>query len=44
MVRDESVDAVVVTCVLCSVDDVVKVLSQAKRVLAPVSMTGPNLT
>jgi len=35
MVKDESMDAVVITLVLCSVRDVRKVLEQAKRVLVP---------
>lgn len=38
MVRSESIDAVVTTLVLCSVDDMAKVISQVKRVLVPVSM------
>lgn len=38
MVRSESVDAVVTTLVLCSVDDIAKVVSQIKRVLVPVSV------
>lgn len=37
MVESESVDAVVITLVLCSVKDVAKVVSQIKRVLVPVS-------
>lgn len=35
MVRSESIDAVVTTLVLCSVDDIAKVVSQIKRVLVP---------
>ncbi|XP_037773694.1 methyltransferase-like protein 7A [Penaeus monodon] len=35
MVESESVDAVVITLVLCSVKDVAKVVSQIKRVLVP---------
>jgi len=35
MVADSSVDAVVITLVLCSVKDMEKVVSQAKRVLVP---------
>jgi len=35
MVEDNSMDAVVITLVLCSVNDVKKVLEQAKRVLTP---------
>lgn len=35
MVADESMDAVVITLVLCCVQDVKKVLEQAKRVLVP---------
>jgi ubiquinone/menaquinone biosynthesis C-methylase UbiE len=36
-VPDGSIDAVVSTLVLCSVSDVKQVLSEVKRVLAPVS-------
>lgn len=35
MVESNSIDVVVMTLVLCSVEDVTKVLSQVKRVLAP---------
>ena len=35
MFGDNSVDAVIVTLVLCSVEDVPKVLSEVKRVLKP---------
>ena len=38
MVEDNSMDAVVITLVLCSVNDVKKVLEQAKRVLTPVNI------
>ena len=37
MVEDNSMDVVVITLVLCSVNDVKKVLEQTKRVLVPVS-------
>jgi len=35
MVADESADVVVITLVLCSVQDAEKVLQQAKRILVP---------
>ena len=38
MVEDNSVDVVVMTLVLCSVDDVKKCVQEAKRVLVPVSL------
>lgn len=38
-VSDESVDAVVCTLVLCSVDKIPAVLSEVRRVLVPVSLS-----
>ena len=47
-IRDESVDVVVGTLVLCSVSDVQKVLQEARRILRRVSLTrrrcGRNVT
>lgn len=37
MVKDESVDVVVISLVLCSVQDTAKILQEVKRVLRPVS-------
>ena len=41
MVPDGSVDAVVITLVLCSVKDIKKIVQQVLRVLVPVS-AGPT--
>jgi ubiquinone/menaquinone biosynthesis C-methylase UbiE len=43
-VSDESVDAVVCTLVLCSVDRIPAVLSEVRRVLVPVSRAFPAPT
>ena len=37
MIESNSVDAVVMTLVLCSVDSIEQILQEIKRVLAPVS-------
>ena len=42
-VEEESVDAVVVTCVFCSVNDVVRSLQEILRVLKPVRDSLPKL-